>query len=182
MLQDNHPQISILEPGAYEAQMRAIQRLPRRDRAAITLYRSDNGEFGFPQEMLNAALQDAVDELRGNGVRAEMPSMPYREFIPFNPGTLHPDTDHPTEPKKHIRHGWLPDVRQTRNGIVTRARFPSWGFTAQCWIAKTCDDPIISAKTVFEHAGLKRGIGAYRPPHGPFGTFAVVEIGAAPTP
>ncbi len=180
MLQDYFTHYTHRETAIHEQDR--IEKLPRRERAATTLYRGPNGELGIDFEVLNSALCRAMREQRKSGIEPAILGMPYRSFIPFDPGTLHADQDHPTEPKKNIRDGWMPDVRKTPNGTATRAEFPTWGFTAFCYVANVDEASLSAVRALFNITGLSCGLGAYRPAqNGPFGTFTVVEIAAETT-
>lgn len=180
MLQDEVEQISLFDPEQIARHHEALRRMTRRQRAETTLYRGRHGELGFPFEMLNAAISKAMDDLKNNGMPPAILYMPYREFIPFDPGTLHHDLDHPTEPKKNIRQGWVPDVRIARGEPLTRAKIPTWGFTAFCHVETSSACSVEAVRHLFNRAGVTCGLGAYRPPNGPFGTFTVVGISVEP--
>lgn len=158
------------------------EELPRRNRASFTLYRGPKGELGISFEMLNAALRHAMAEQKKRGIEPVIISMPFDDFIPFDADSLHPDWDHPTESKNNIRDGWVPDVRATRQGKSTRAKFPTWGFTAHVHVPSVDEKSLEAVRILFNYAGLLFGLGAYRPSQGgPFGTFTVKEV-AAETP
>ncbi|MFA5185883.1 MAG: hypothetical protein WC551_05310 [Patescibacteria group bacterium] len=180
MLQDYSEPCTI---NAYQLALQtAISKLPRRERAEYKLYRGPHNELGFTFEMLNAAISDAIKQQEKQGVTPAILGMPFREFIPFDQGTLHADRDHPKEPKKNIRNGWTADLRKSRDGMACRAKFPTWGFTAFCYVASPDEATLQAVRVLFNLAGLSCGLGAYRPAHGgPFGTFTVVEIAAETT-
>jgi hypothetical protein len=181
MLQDATEEYnSLIDPEQIQRRNEVLRRMPRRQRAETKLYRGQNGELGFPFEMLNAALAQIMDELKNKGIPPAILHMPYREFVPFDPESLHPDQDHPTDPKKNIRQGWLPDVRMARGKPITRAKFPTWGFTAFCYIESISASSIEAVRQLFSRAGVACGLGAYRPPNGPFGAFTVVDISVEP--
>lgn len=181
MLQDFN--FSMISSEQLTARWRSwYESLERRHRASFTLYHGSNNKLGIPFEMLNAALKAAQALQEKQGIAPVILGMPFCDFIPFDEDSLQPDWDHPTEHKNNIREGWVPDVRATRQGRSTRAKFPTWGFTTRCYVAETDEVTLMEVRLLFNYAGLKCGLGAYRPAQGgPFGSFSVIGIAVEPT-
>lgn len=168
MLQDrfdpsrNHDEQEIIKRCRHDPQ--ALRRL-----AETKLYRGPNNELGVPFEMLSAALNESM-KLFGFTTRKPVIGMPFRDFIPFDPECLHVDWDHPRDERENIREGWSLDIRQSRGGIALRPKFPTWGFTAYCYVLQIDHRRLDEVKRIFTCAGCKCGLGPHRLP---FGTFTI---------
>lgn len=156
---------------------------PIRDRAAVKIYRSEEGKIGLPAGMLFASLRGAGRKVKV-GPRATLTKYDGETALPaiLTIREMFLELKHPEV--KDFEEAWKVDVRRgqlasgTTCGIV-RPKFDKWGFEVTIDVDYTGLDGLTEGhiKELFRKSGRNTGLGSFRPScGGQYGTYDVVEF------
>lgn len=152
--------------------------------AAEKLLADEKGRLGIPSFYLFACLREAGRHIKLSAGRKKistrqetlLPSflLIEEDFLIFNPAGNIKDP-----PENRI---WIVDKKAGKPAAnlptmpIIRPKFPKWGFTTIVDLDETGDVNEAVLRNLFDIAGKKIGIGAFRPTcRGPFGRFKVKE-------
>lgn len=153
--------------------------MPKEEKAALALYRDDDGKVGMPSVNLLAALRAAGRKVKvgKNQISNAKATMLY-SFLDIVDNFVILTGMSDTQNKE----GWVVDMRRGRlplNGTavcLVRPKFPTWELEFEVEV----DLDIVTIDTVralFEQAGRTSGLGDFRPScNGPFGQFTLAAL------